>query len=98
MIDFGKVRFIQEHEDQRIEHEIRGDATLDEVIDAFEQFLKGAGYHLKDGQHIGYEYDEDDSEYQSRKEMYDSMAVAGPYSIVDTVEHSKYYWDTERNK
>ena len=97
MYDFGKVRFIQEHEDQRIEHEIRGDASLDEVIESFEQFLKGAGYHLKDGQHIGYEYDEDDSEYQMRKEMYDSMDVVGSSTIVDTVEHSKYYWDTERN-
>ena len=96
MYDFGKVRFIQEHEDQRIEHEIRGDASLDEVIESFEQFLKGAGYYLKDGQHIGYEYDEDDSEYQSRKEMYDDMA--GSSSTVDNVVHSKYYWDTERNK
>lgn len=96
MYDFGKVRFIQEHEDQRIEHEIRGDASLDEVIDAFEQFLKGAGYHLKDGQHIGYEYDEETPTYQSRKEMYDDMA--GSSSTVDTVVHSKYYWDTERNK
>ena len=89
MYDFGKIRFIQEYDGSTVEHNIRGDATLDEVIDAFEMFLKGAGYHLRDGQHIGYEYDEEESEYQERKEMYDSM---------DTVVHSKYYWDTERNK
>ena len=98
MFDFGKIKFIQEYKDQRIEHEIRGDASLDEVVDAFEAFLKGAGYHLKDGQHIGYEYDEEESEYQERKEMYDSMDVAGSSSTVDTVVHSVHYWDTERNK
>ena len=105
MFDFGKIKFIQEYDDHRIEHEIRGDASLDDVVDAFEAFLKGAGYHLKDGQHIGYEYDEEESEYQERKEMYDSMDVAGSSSTVDTIHidaggvtHSHYYWDTERNK
>ena len=105
MFDFGKIKFIQEYKDQRVEHEIRGDASLDEVIDAFEHFLKGAGYYLKDGQHIGYEYDEE-SEYQERKEMYDAMDdMAGSSSTVDTIHidaggvtHSHYYWDTERNK
>ena len=99
MFDFGKIKFIQEHDDQRIEHEIRGDASLDEVVDAFESFLKGAGYHLKDGQHIGYEYDGDfDYKDPTKNQWYDRMDVAGSSSTVDTVVHSKYYWDTERNK
>ena len=104
MIDFGKIKFIQEYDDHRIEHEIRGDASLDDVVDAFEAFLKGAGFHLKEGQHIGYEYDEE-SEYQKRKEMYDSMDDMAGVANVDTISidaegvtHSKYYWDTERNK
>ena len=67
MYDFGKIRFIQEHEDSTVEHSIRGDASLDEVIEAFEMFLKGAGYHLRDGQHIGYEYDEEDPADQKRE-------------------------------
>jgi len=108
MIDFGKIKFIQEYDDHRIEHEIRGDASMDDVVDAFESFLRGAGYHLKEGMHIGYEYDEEESEYQERKEMYDAMDdMAGSSSTVDTIHidegtvdraHSQYYWDTERNK
>lgn len=90
MYDFGKITFIQEHEDQKIVHEIRGDASMDEVVDAFEMFLKGAGYHLPDGKHIGYEYDEEHSSYQDSKEEYDHMQ--------DDIVHSKYYWDTERNR
>ena|SRR6056300_517176 len=104
MFDFGKIKFIQEYDDHRIEHEIRGDASLDDVVDAFEAFLRGAGYHLKEGQHIGYEYDEEPS-YQERKEMYDSMdygtfAGATPLTNVvgDEYTHSEYYYDTERNK
>ena len=87
MYDFGKIRFIQEYEGSTVEHSIRGDASLDEVIEAFEMFLKGAGYHLRDGQHIGYEYDEEDYVDPAMNQWYDRMDG-----------HSKYYWDTERNK
>ena len=88
MYDFGKIRFIQEYEDSRVEHNIRGDASLDEVIESFEMFLKGAGYHLRDGQHIGYEYDEDfDYKDPAKNQWYDKMDG-----------HSVHYWDTERNK
>ena len=60
MIDLGRIHFIQDHgEDEVIVHTIRGDSSLDEVIDSFEHFLKGAGYNLPLGCHIGYEYDED---------------------------------------
>ena len=91
MYDFGKIRFIQEYEDSRVEHNIRGHASLDEVIEAFEMFLKGAGYHLRDGQHIGYEYDEEDHE-----EDYKDPAMNQWYDRMDG--HSEHYWDTERNK
>jgi len=112
MIDFGKIKFVQEYEDgQSVVHTIRGDCSLDDVVDAFESFLKGAGFHLKDGQHIGYEYDEEESEYQERKEMYDSMddmisssslddvMYSSSFNVPDdTYAHSEYYYDTERNK
>ena len=91
MYDFGKIRFIQEHEGSTVEHNIRGDASLDEVIEAFEMFLKGAGYHLRDGQHIGYEYDEEDP-----NEDYIHPVMKQWYTRMDG--HSEHYWDTERNK
>lgn len=55
--DFGKIYFIQEYNDSKVTHEIRGDATLDDVLEAFEKFLEGAGYTLPVGAHIGYEYE-----------------------------------------
>ena len=66
MIDTGKVTFTQSYEDgNTITHTIRGDSSLDEVVEAFEYFLKGAGYHLGDGCHIGYEYDDEQEEEHS---------------------------------
>ena len=38
---------------------VHGDATLADVVDAFEHFLYAAGYRLPDGAHLGYEYDEE---------------------------------------
>lgn len=35
-------------------------ATLNEVIEGFEQFLKAVGYVLPNGAHLGYEYEESD--------------------------------------
>jgi hypothetical protein len=59
----GKVTFSISYEDgQSVVHTIRGDSSLDEVVEAFEYFLKGAGYHLREGQHIGYEYEDEDPE------------------------------------
>ncbi len=34
------------------------DMSMDELVEEFEYFLKAVGYHFKEGQHIGYEYDE----------------------------------------
>lgn len=86
MIGFGKIKFIQEWEDgQKIVHEIRGDSSLDEVVEAFEMFLKGAGYHLPDGKHIGYEYEGDSTPQPD-------------FEPTVTFTHSEHYYDTERNR
>jgi len=64
MFDIGQITFTQEYEDgNTITHTIRGDSSLDEVIEAFEYFLKGAGYHLSEGCHIGYEYDDEEPKH-----------------------------------
>jgi len=34
------------------------DMSMDELVQEFEYFLKAVGYHFKEGQHIGYEYDD----------------------------------------
>ena len=96
MFDFGKIKFIQEYDDHRIEHEIRGDASLDDVVDAFEAFLKGAGYHLKEGMHIGYEYEKDYRDPAKNDEDYKDPAMNQWYDRMEG--HSHHYWDTERNK
>lgn len=104
-MDFGKITFKQEYEDgQTVVHTIRGDSSTDEVIEAFELFLKGAGYHLPEGCHIGYEYDEDsvdstDTPYGAG----DWSSVSEPYTITINgeninTEHSHFYWDLDRNK
>lgn len=103
MYDFGKIQFIQEHENAKIAHEIRGDASLDEVVEAFEYFLKGCGYHLPDGKHIGYEYDEDDSDLGNCPEC---GMIEGTHKLDcnskdkgDALyEKSEYYWDVDRNR
>ena len=89
-LDLGKITFTQSYEDNgnSVTHTIRGDATLDEVVEAFEYFLKGAGYHLKEGMHIGYEYDEvdDDTDYKAMADSINLSSVtfgAGDYSSVD---------------
>ena len=110
-MDLGKINFSQSYEDgNTITHTIRGDSSLDEVLEAFEHFLKGAGYHLPEGCHIGYEYDEDDDNDRSKDEFHIEVGDFGaaqpiytdyPFAdsgVEDTVEHSVYYWDKDRNK
>ena len=86
----GKITFSQYYEDgQEVTHTIRGDSSLDEVVEAFEYFLKGAGYHLPDGCHIGYEYEdeeprEDDTDY---KAMADSINLS-EVTFGDFVPHN----------
>ena len=60
MIDPGQITFTQSYEDgNSVTHTIRGDSSLEEVVEAFEYFLKGAGYYLSEGCHIGYEYEDE---------------------------------------
>jgi hypothetical protein len=102
MIDFGKITFTSSYEDgHSVTHTIRGDSSLDEVVEAFENFLKGAGYHLKEGMHIGYEYDdeyarEDDTDYVSMANDINLSEVtfgAGDYSSVGTLHYPDDAWD-----
>jgi hypothetical protein len=102
MMDFGTITFSQYYEDgQSVTHTIRGDSSLDEVVEAFEYFLKGAGYHLKEGQHIGFEYEdeyarEDDTDYVSMANDINLSEVtfgAGDYSTVGTLHYPDDAWD-----
>jgi hypothetical protein len=104
MIDLGKITFTSSYEDgHSVTHTIRGDSSLDEVVEAFEYFLKGAGYHLKEGMHIGYEYDdeysrEDDIDYVSMSNDINLSEVtfgAGDFSTVDssTIDSLHDAWD-----
>jgi hypothetical protein len=100
MMDFGTITFSQYYADNEhsVTHTLRGDASLDEVVEAFEYFLKGAGYHLPEGCHIGYEYDEvEDPEIHPIGDLSDTdeynygycQDVAGGSSTVDTVDSSE---------
>ena len=110
-MDLGKITFNQSYADgNTITHTIRGDSSLDEVLEAFEHFLKGAGYHLPEGCHIGYEYDEDSQEndrsqdefhievgdFGAAQPIYTDYAFAD--SGVEEMGHSKYYYDKDRNR
>jgi hypothetical protein len=63
-MNFGIIKFVYENEGdhvvgkRKVVHELGGESTIDEVIDEFEHFIKGMGFHLPDGCHIGYEYEE----------------------------------------
>ena len=57
------IKFVYEHEglsgnsftfpETKIEHTIDGESTLDECLEAFENFLLGCGYRLFDGGKVG---------------------------------------------
>ena len=47
MLDFGKYLFIQEYKDSKITHEFDGQTDLYDVIEQFEHFLRGAGFHFE---------------------------------------------------
>lgn len=93
MIDLGKIKFVQEYEDgAKIVHEIRGDASLDQVVEAFEYFLRGAGYTLASNQHIGYEYDEEekDEDFEDTAEEEGKMIYSGSYDEMSAYGSVKY--------
>ena len=56
--------FISEYKDgNKITHEFRGDASLDDMIENFEYFLKGCGYHFEG--HLDIVNEEEEMEYNS---------------------------------
>lgn len=46
MIDFGTYKFIREHESVKIEMTLGGQASLMEMCDMFERFLRASGYEF----------------------------------------------------
>ena len=72
-----------------VTHSISADSTLDEVVEAFEYFLKGCGYSLPEGTHIGYEYEDNnidlglDGDNMTFDFMVDSGAASGVYTVTD---------------
>lgn len=94
------ITFTCEHKDlygdheevsSKIIHSISADSTLDEVVEAFEYFLKGCGYSLPEGTHIGYEYEDnnidlglDGDDNLTFDFMVDNGAASGVYTVTDT--------------
>jgi len=50
-----------ENDEEVIKFTISSESTMDEMCEHFERFLKSVGYCFDEGQHIGYEYDEEKS-------------------------------------
>jgi len=48
-------------------------ASLDEMCQAFEDFIKGVGYQLPNGVHIGYEYEEENTIHNSAQTEFSFM-------------------------
>ncbi len=93
-----KYTFIAEHTDlygkptgHKITHEFTVD-TLDTVLENFDLFIRGAGFipqgtldYIPDGEFYGYE----------QVPEWHTEEFATPK---ENIEHSNYYFDTERNK
>ena len=87
-----KFTFIAEHEGgERITFETHKE-FIDEVLDDFNLFLRGVGFFPKDGR-LDYVNDEQEQSLDdwTRVRIEEAAAEGGDY-------HSKYYFDTERNK
>jgi hypothetical protein len=90
MMDFGTITFSQYYEDgQSVTHTIRGDSSLGEVVEAFEYFLKGAGYHLQEGQHIGFEYEDEDPEIHPIGDLSDTDEYPDYVSMANDINLSE---------
>jgi hypothetical protein len=89
-MDFGKITFTSSYEDgHSVTHTIRGDSSLDEVVEAFEYFLKGAGYHMPEGCHIGYEYDDEDPEIHPIGDLSDTDEYPDYVSMASDINLSE---------
>ena len=72
---------------ERIEMTVDSDATKDDMCDVFEQFLKATGYSFNQGEHIGYEFEEDDEPLvfgnKDNIDLHDIGGVADSYYDVN---------------
>lgn len=75
-MDFGKITFSRTYDnDETIVHTISGESTLTDVLEAFQFFLKGCGYHfdgyvdIVDDEAWG---DEEDEEEEHSEFYYDT--------------------------
>lgn len=60
MIDLGKITLKREYDDgESVTFSVRGDIGKDELVEQFESFMKALGYYFAEGEHLGYEYDDD---------------------------------------
>ena len=72
---------------ERIEMTVDSDASKDDMCDVFEQFLKATGYSFNQGEHIGYEFEEDDEPLvfgnKDNIDLHDIGGVADSYYDVN---------------
>jgi hypothetical protein len=88
--------------------EVSGDLSVQQLLEKFEDFLRGAGYVFNG--HIVIEEEEDTPSVSFGGSMDDNVtfftddsinltgAAAGETYVVTDSEHSSFYYDTERNK
>lgn len=55
----NKLMFIYEVNGNKITHEHSVDIPKDELVEAFEVFMKAIGYQFRSGEHLGYEWEDD---------------------------------------
>ena len=103
MIDFGKITFSREYDNgECVTHSLSGESSLNEVVEAFEYFLKGCGYGITEGDHLDFvpEHSFDDNvrfdEYGNYGE--NNPPVAEPtaekgYPSFEAVNSKKKLWD-----
>ena len=92
-LDFGKYLFIQEYKDSKITHEFDGQTDLYEVIEQFEHFLRGAGFHFEGHLDIVNEEEEESSvDDMTDAEMFLHSKYEGDY-VQDPAKEELYDGD-----
>lgn len=80
--------------------EIDGDVNLTQLLERFEEFLKGSGFHF-DG-HLDFVFDDCNDTLTGGYDDNMSVTLDFPDGTSETVttdtKHSSYYYDTDRNK
>jgi hypothetical protein len=81
-----------------ISMELHGDLNLTQILERFEEFLRGSGFYF-DG-HLDFVHDDTES-HDDFAEDNMNMTLSFPDGTEETVNiapHSDYYYDTNRNK